>query len=451
MGKGSQREKPYIKDLGGGLILRQANPADVEHLAVFNARIHHREDSKEPDYRVGMWTRDLVNYPHPTFSISDFTLVENINSGRIVSTVGLISQSWSYAGIQFKVGRPELVGTDPDYREKGLVRAQFEVIHQWSAERNEMVQGITGIPYYYRLFGYEMAMELGGGRVGYKPLIPKLEADDEPYRLRSAEDSDIPFLVDLNTQTNQRYLVSCVRDENLWQYELSGRNLQNVNYSMVKIIESHTEGAVGYVVHPPYRWGAMMPLTSYEIKPGLSWASVTPTVIRYLQAVGEEYPTEDGKEMNFGAFGFWLGSEHPVYHVIPDKLPRIRAPYAWYLRVPDLPLFIRHIAAELEARLETSPMVGHTGELKLSFYESGLSLVFEAGCLVGTDKWNPLPDRHSGDACFPKLTFLQLVFGYRSLGELKFAFADCWTKDEQAAVLLEILFPKRASQVWPIS
>jgi hypothetical protein len=191
--KGSPQEKSQIKDLGGGLILRQATPADGESLSTFNARIHQREGSKEPDERVGMWTRDLVARPHPKFTISDFTLVEDINLGRIVSTLGLISQTWSYAGIQFKVGRLELVGTDSAYREKGLVRAQFEVLHQWSAERNELVQGITGIPYYYRLFGYEMAMELGGGRVGFKALIPELKADDEPFHLRSAEDSDLPF------------------------------------------------------------------------------------------------------------------------------------------------------------------------------------------------------------------------------------------------------------------
>jgi hypothetical protein len=451
MRKRSQREKPDLKDLGNGLILRQANYGDGESLSDFNARIHQREDSKKPDDRVGMWTLDLVTRPHPTFKVSDFTIVEDINTGRIVSTMGLISQTWSYAGIKFKVGRPELVGTDPDYREKGLVRAQFEVIHQWSVERGELVQGITGIPFYYRLFGYEMAMELGGGRVGFKPQIPELGGDDEPYHLRNAEDSDLPFLVELSAQLSQRYLVSCVRDEKHWNYELSGRNPLNVNYSIVKIIESPSDDTLGYIIHPPYRWGAMMPVTGYEIVPGLSWASVTPTIIRYLQAIGDMYPAEDGKEKDFGAFGFWLGSEHPVYKVVPDKLPRVRDPYAWYLRVPGLPKFIGHIARGLEARLETSPLVGHTGELKLTFYETGLRMVFEEGRIMEVEEWKPALNKNSGDAGFPNLTFLQLVFGYRNLTELKFAFADCWTKNEQSAVLLDILFPKKASQVWPIS
>ncbi len=99
--------------------------------------------------------------------------------------MNLIPQTWTYAGIPFKVGRPELVGTLPEYRNRGLVRRQFDIIHQWSAEQGEKVQVITGIPYYYRLFGYEMAMNLGGGRAGFPTHIPRLkEGEAEPYHIR---------------------------------------------------------------------------------------------------------------------------------------------------------------------------------------------------------------------------------------------------------------------------
>jgi hypothetical protein len=450
MGEESQQDGLMVKELGEGLVLRQAVPSDAEPLSKFNAWIHQHEDSKTPDERVGMWTRDLFTRPHPTFKVDDFTVVEDIKSKAIVSSMGLISQTWFYAGIQFKVGRPELVGTAPEYRGRGLVRAQFDVIHQWSSERGEMVLGITGIPYYYRLFGYEMALDLGGGRVGFKPQIPKLEGE-EPYHLRPADESDIPFLAELSSFSNQRYLVSCIRNEEMWQYELSGKNPQNVNYVQIRIIESQDDGVVGYVVHPPYRWGAMMAASSYEIKPGISWASVTPTVIRYLQKTGEAYSAENNKDLDFEAFGFWLGGEHPVYRVIPERLPRIRHPYAWYLRIPNLVRFLRLIAPEIEKRLGDSLLVGHSGEVKITFYGAGIRLVFEKGRLVEIEEWKPKPTLDSGDAGFPGLTFTQLLFGYRDLSELKHAFADCWAKDDQVSVLLDILFPKRASQVWPVS
>ena len=91
----SQGESLLIKELGDRLVLRQATLADADALSTFNAHIHQHESSKEPDERVGMWTRDLMTRPHPTFKISDFTLVEEVDTKRIVSSLGLISQTWS--------------------------------------------------------------------------------------------------------------------------------------------------------------------------------------------------------------------------------------------------------------------------------------------------------------------------------------------------------------------
>ena len=193
----------------------------------------------------------------------------------------------------------------------------------------------------------------------------------------------------------------------------------------------------------------MFVATAYEIKTGISWAVVTPSVIRYLKATGETYAAQEEKE-DFGSFGFWLGSQHPVYEVISEKLPRVRKPYAWYLRVPDSVGFLQHVSPFLEERLARSPFTGHTGELKLTFYRNGLKLVFEEG-LLKVEAWKPTPHGHSGDAAFPDRTFLQLLFGYRSIQELDFAYADCWYKNDEALGLINALFPKEPSDVWPIS
>ena len=441
-----------LRDLGDGLILRRATIEDSQALVAFNARIHSEAEDGKPNEFVGAWTRDLVEVPHPTFSVGDFTIVEDTHKGEIVSSLNLISQTWSYAGIEFKVGRPELVGTHPDYRNRGMVRLQFDVIHEWSAARGELLQAITGIPYYYRLFGYEMALSLGGGRIGYKSLIPRLkEAETEPYRLRPATEGDLVFIADLYRQGSWRSLVSCVRDEALWRYELAGKSQDNVNRSVLWVIETPEGESIGYLAHFPNTWGAMMSATAYELTPGISWASVTPSVMRHLQKIHANFRPEAGEKEEFDAFGFRLGAEHPVYQVITDQAPRVREPYAWYLRVPDLPAFLRLISPVLEDRLAVSPVSGHSGELNISFYSSGVRLIFEAGQIKQVEGWNPTPQGHSGDAAFPGLTFLQLLFGYRSLAELHYAFVDCFTGHDTARALLNSLFPKQTSNVWPVS
>ncbi len=78
------------------------------------------------------------------------------------------------------------------------MRLQFEEVHRWSEERGEYVQAITGIPFYYKLFGYEMGLELSGGRTGYEAQLPKLkDGENEPFHIRAAEETDIPFMMDV--------------------------------------------------------------------------------------------------------------------------------------------------------------------------------------------------------------------------------------------------------------
>jgi len=439
------------REIAGGLVLRRATPADAEAIIAFNSKIHSDHGPENPDQRVGEWTRDLLSGQHPTCRASDFTIVEDTATGQIVSTMNLISQTWSYAGLPFKIGRPELVGTLLEYRNRGLVRAQFEAIHALSAERGEMVQAITGIPYYYRLFGYEMALDLDGGRAGFMPHIPQLKDDEsEPYVLRTAVEGDLPFIAKLYERGIQRSMIACPRDDTLWRYELLGASKLNVNRREFRVIENQEREPVGYLAHPPYTWGSMMTAVGYELKSGISWSAVTPSVIRYLQTAGEKYAKESKQTEPVQSFGFWLGEDHPVYHVISERLPRTRPPYAFFMRVPDLPAFVQHIAPALEKRLADSAMCGYSGEFKITFYRGGLRLVFTDGKLTTVEEYKPTPVGHSGDAAFPDLTFLQILFGRRDLDELRHIFADCWA-NEQATNLLNVLFPKQVSNVWPFS
>lgn len=440
-----------VRDLGSGLILRRSTPQDAEPLAQFNAWIHGDMASSRLEHGVGAWTRDLLTRPHPTFQADDFTIVEDTTSGRIVSSLNLISQTWSYGGIPFKVGRPELVGTHPDYRNRGLVRAQFEAIHQWSAERGEILQAITGIPFYYRIFGYEMALNLGGSHVGYPVHVPNLsEGETEQYLIRPAIEDDLPFIAKTYNHGCQRSLVSCVRNMDLWRYELLGKSPDNVDRAELRLITRVDGEPVGFLTHPISRWGPSLGMTEYELKPGESWAAVTPAVMRYLKLTGLNLKPEHGDDP-MEAISFRLGETHPVYDVLGSRLPKINPPYAFYLRVPDIAALLLKIAPVLEKRLEASPLAGHSGELKISFYRAGLRFVFEKGRLAIIENWKPTPEGHSGDAAFPGLTFLQILFGYRSLAELRYAFADCFITNEDVRMLINILFPRHPSNVWPVS
>lgn len=440
------QEKTILRDLGNGLVLRRSSPEDAEALAEFNGRIH--ADDEVDKQCLSAWTHDLLTRPHPTFRPDDFTVVEEVATGRIVSTMNLISQTWSYEGIKFGVGRPELVGTLPEYRNRGLVRLQFEEVHKWSAERGERVQAITGIPFYYRQFGYEMALDLDGRRFGYESQVPKLkEGEAEPYRIRPAQETDLRLIEELYEQTKKRSMVSCERTPELFRYELLGRSEENICYANY-IVEDGAGESIGFFRQPGYNHHSSIAATRYELKPGVSWLDVTPSVVRHLWSKGQEYAKRDGGECN--SFGFALGASHPAYDALGSRLPKVHDPYAWYLRVPDLPGFLHHITPVLERRLAESIAVNHSREMRLSFYRTGLRVRIERGKIAVLESWQPTP-KEEGDAAFPGLTFLQVLFGYRSFQELHYAFADCWCDSEEVRTLLDILFPKKLSQVYPVA
>ncbi len=276
-----------IRDLGEGLIIRHPTSEDAEALAKFNKEIHSEDEWDAKGLED--WTLDLISGESPTVGLGDFTLVEDTRTGEIVSSCCLISQTWSYEGIPFKVGRPELVGTKKAFRRRGLVRQQMDILHQWSEARGQLVQAITGIPYYYRQFGYEMVLNLGGGRSGYKTHVPKLNGDqEEPFTFREADKADIPFLMDTYNHGCQRSLVYAVWNKHLWRYELTGKRQYNLDKRDLYIIEDVAGQPVGFIGIPPLKWGSNSVLMVYELATGFSWSAITPSVIRFLWQIGEK-------------------------------------------------------------------------------------------------------------------------------------------------------------------
>jgi len=440
-----------LRDLGAGLVLRRATIEDTDALIAFNCDIHCGSDPPAVRQSMAQWIRELMSGNHPTVRAGDFTIVEDTNTGAIASSLCLISQTWSYDGIRFAAGQVELVGTMPDSRRRGLVRAQFEVIHEWSAQRRQMVQAILGIPNFYRQFGYEMGLEAHGGRMGDRRDVPDLpKGAREPYRVRRATEADIPFIAQTYRGGRNRYLVTCAWTNALWRYELTRRNQGAMGRRRICVIHNAKDGRVGILAHPSCLWDGLwdggLGAFAYELKPGVSWLAVTPSVMRYLLAKGEEYAARDKKEL--GSVGFALGSEHPAYQVMPSRLPRTREPYAFYVRMPDLPSFVRRIAPVLERRLAESVAVGYTGELRLDFYRDGLRMAFDRGRLTQVERWQRGEGR---SAALPDLTFLQLLFGHRSLDELHLAYRDLFASGDEARLLLNVLFPKKPSAVWTLT
>jgi hypothetical protein len=206
----------------------------------------------------------------------------------------------------------------------------------------------------------------------------------------------------------------------------------------------------GYAYLATRRWDANYGIVALQLAAHCNWQTAAPALLRLLRSHAETVPAVAENKEAFKALNFRFGRSHPLYEVLGEELaPHVDLPYAWYLRVPDLAAFLRHIAPVLEGRLAASILTGHTGEVKLDCYRGGLRLVFEQGRLAEVAPWRPPAYGDHADVGCPALTLLQLLFGYRALAELKATFPDVWAKPE-ATLLLNVLFPKLPStlHVW---
>lgn len=440
----------YQRELDGGLLLRWSTAQDVEGLARLCAEAFRDEEADPPNTYFGHWAEDLMSGRHPLAGPGDFALVEDTATGEIVACAVLMRQTWEYDGITFPVGRPEAVATKLGYRNRGLIRAIFELLHARCDARGDLAVGITGIYYYYRQFGYEYALDLGGSRRIAMTAIPALAADTtEPYTLRAAMLDDLPRVMALYEHDRARALVSAVIDEPTWRWIIAGMHPETDENWLTQLIVDGDQRAVGYVLTARARYGNTFTIRGLVVDEGVPTVTVLPSLLRALAAQASAMRAPHPRTQIATILSLVLGRAHPAYDALPASAPVVALPpYAWYVRVADLPALITHIAPALERRLTGSVVEGYTGEVKLSFYRGGLRLVFEAGRLTTAEGWAP-GAWDAGNAAFPPLVFLQLLFGHHSLAALQAIYPDIWVNDS-VRPLLESLFPARLSWALPL-
>ncbi len=327
------------------------------------------------------------------------------------------------------------------------MRALFEAFHARSAAEGDLVQAITGIPYFYRQFGYEFALDLNGSRNVALDDIPALNAgDEEPYCLREVDADDLPFVIALYERDRRRSLVSTEISERYWHWMLYGVNHASGIGCQVLLITDAVGAPCGYVLLRSRRWATAVDVLSIAVSDGVSLHEVIRPVLRAIRGCAPKMPVVRAQKPAKDV-AFVLGAGHPVYDVLGEGLaPCRKRPYAWYVRVADLPGFLRYVAPVLERRLVYSPLAGHSGELRLDFYRGGLRLVFDNGRLTIAEDWQRPVWGKGPDGGFPPLVILQLLFGRRSLEELHHVFPDVWVTDEVEPVL-KVLFPTQHSHV----
>lgn len=409
------------QDVGGGLVLRTAvGPEDIARAAAFNGLIHGLE--LEPVIH------SLMTH-YPGIDGQDLFLVEDENTGQIVSSLLLIPWTLAYEGVPLPVGEMGMVGTLEAYRRRGLVRVQDAYFKQRLRERGCLLSLIQGIPYFYRQFGYEYALPLEGGLLLNSRDLPRA-AHEAVFSFRQASIADLPELICLYKQAAEDLAIGAVRDRQIWTYLFS----QNTGALACEnwLVEDATGRAMGYFRLPEYHFGEELVVNEVS---RLDHDTAL-AVLRWLKQTAAERK-KPGIRLNLPPSCTLMRLAHSLgVHDLGT--------YAWQVHIPDFAALLRAIGPVLERRLVESPFARLSRSLTLCFYRYSVRLEIAEGKVVEVTLAGPC----DGDICFPPLTFIPVLFGYRTVEQMRTVYPDLSVPNADK-LLVETLFPLMDSFVYP--
>ncbi|MBN2047587.1 MAG: GNAT family N-acetyltransferase [Anaerolineaceae bacterium] len=401
--------------------VRQATAADQQAVMELNRIVHQDED-------VAMLVQDLFEGKSPGIGAEQFLVAENLENQKIASSLTYQPKHLCYDGIELRAGVIELVGTMPEDRGRGLVRAMMAEAHQMSNKRGDHLRLILGIPHFYRQFGYGMALEAdyhARVRLEDDPMPPAAESA-RPLALRPVDEADLDWVTAFTARETRRELVSPVISKALWRYELIDHHPRNVNRRDWYVIEQDGE-ALGLLSFRVEEQTGMIYYCEVDTTRS-AWAGFTPRLLALLR----------------GRFGFEqlqlnLYSAHPLARALASRLEK-EGHYAWYVDIPDLAVFLNAARPALDRRLASSPYSAYSGDVIINTYRQRLRMTIESGTVTAVE-----PDQEASESA-AKLSIAEdmvpaFFLGQRSLSEIRELYPETYST-QFPDNLLETLFPK---------
>ncbi|KAG0203949.1 hypothetical protein BGX28_003951 [Mortierella sp. GBA30] len=454
-----RKTRPERIDIGEGLVMRWSTRADQHNVASCMAeafrwvqfgRSYKEDEYPEPNKNVYKAMSRLLSGHCKVMTEYDYALVENTlakeGENPIVACVCLQASPGYYGKVQLTYGKPECVGSHPDYRNRGLIRRLFlEMIHPASEARGDVIQMLPGIPHFYLQFGYEYAMAFRPFRqlkdvAAAIPLLPEHETE-EPFLLREPILDDLPYLIQMSTPEKlmENTDIGLYYDETYWRYtvfEAAEVNHDLSRYTRI-IVDAKTGKDCGLIMGKKASYYHINIFTLEDSYHHRYRDALYPVLRQFLTVMRDAFELQEKKEKEelekekkdnsqeqekdkgnckekeeehgpvvtknkIPSFFCNIDAQHPVSKLLESKLVADKSPMRIYTRIPSYANFILKVAPTLEDRLAKSYLAGISVTWHFDFFRKvlgttgkGLEIVFENGKIISaSDDWVP-PSPHA--------------------------------------------------------
>ncbi len=402
------------------------NKNDVARLAEFNGSIHGEG--------ISDLTHRLME-KHPSCRREYFIYLEDTLENRIVSSLCLIPWELNYCGIKLKTAEMGIVGTSPDYRGLGLCGLLTEKFDELVVENGFDLSLIKGIPNFYRRFGYEYAIPLDNDNRLEPDAVP-IPGDYSEYRFVPANMSDIPYIIEAESQELKSYGISAIRDESVW------------NYLFDQSVQSET-AIDRWIVYKKNERKGYFGIARQGLFDGLILSEGAISGLQDITAALAKI-----KEICIERKKPYIRLDLPVNNPIVITAIRynckIKIRYACQIKIYGFYRFLQKIKPVLEDRVSKGIFAGLTGSKIINLYGETIGIEFSNGRIAEISEEKGIPYNPGITGVYiPPGQFMQMIMGYKSPEEVSSFYPDFQAGDEEKA-LLAVLFPKMDGYIYSI-
>ncbi|MFP4476937.1 MAG: GNAT family N-acetyltransferase [Desulfatibacillaceae bacterium] len=322
-------------------------------------------------------------------------------SGDVAAAFALIPWEWEIGGVRLRVAEQGIVGTREDLRGRGLMRRLNAEFDRALEEGGYDLSVIQGIPGFYHHFGYHYALPLNNHLNVGLHMVP--EAVPDGWAFRFATEADIPWFLAEDEKYRRANLVSVVRDEAVWRY-LLGESRKTEYGGAFVIVEG--PGEKFYCRMPGMGFGAGLIIS--EVSAGISHAAFA-ALLSHARGLaveqGKPYIRLDvHNDSTAGRAARAMGAA-------PGR------PYAWQVKVPEIPGLLEKMAPLFGQRLENSRFARYSGRFRLDFYQHAVDLVLDSGAVAAVE--TDAEEEPDAVLCVPSDLFAALALGHRTWRDLQ--------------------------------
>jgi predicted acetyltransferase len=380
--------------------------------------LYKMTDASFEDEDVRGITRRFVEN-HPDMGNENFFMVKK--GDEVAAGLLLLPQTWIIGGVEIKVAEMGCVGTRTEHRRKRLQEILNDKFDSYAKENGYDLCALAGIPYFYRQFGYQYAIELNFSAEIDAKKIP----DTEPVlQRREITESDTPKMDTILRSTQQRYFVKSTRTNGVWKMQQDTGTYGAEPFEGVAL----TKGGdpVGYYRYAVDSKNSTLYIRELGFSENASVGEVISTLKKHVEETGL-------KKIKTG-----LSSVDPINLRLMELGATGNEPYAWQIKPIDLFSFMAKMKPAFEKRIEESQFKGLNKELAFNFFKFAVKMVIVDGKIQKMEKYYGEESRNLG---FNPYAFIQMLVGYKGWREMAGAYPDFWVRDGLDD-LVDVMFPK---------